>query len=234
MWFYLTHIYSNVISSVLLCCVVSQEESSTGFRRTSVTWTLCSHGRLWTLSRWVSPRQVWSLALQHGKAISCLAKPALWSGSPNLETITVGLPASAAQRLHRFNKSVHIGWGRGSPSVTQQKRHLQRMCMETKQVIGREKGTRREIKATGWWVRCGGKPWGGEEGVTRMMCWVAKRRSVSSRRTMCLQEWSWKRGRGGRGQVSWNRARAGLAPLSAIHLMLYSLTGPVAKGHPGA
>lgn len=46
---------------------------------------------------------------QHGKAISCLAKPALWSGSPNLETITVGLPASAAQRSHRFNKSVHIG-----------------------------------------------------------------------------------------------------------------------------
>lgn len=43
------------------------------------------------------------------EAISCLGKPALWPGSPNLETITVGLPASAAQRLHRFNKSVHIG-----------------------------------------------------------------------------------------------------------------------------
>ena len=26
----------------------------------------------------------------------------------------------------------------------------------------------------------------------------------------------------------------GLAPLSAIHLMFYSLTGLVAKGHPGA
>lgn len=87
--------------------------------------------------------------LQHGKAISCLAKPALWSGSPNLETITVGLPASAAQRLHRFNKSVHTGRGRGSLSVTQQKQHLQRMCLETKQVIGREKGTKEEIKATG-------------------------------------------------------------------------------------
>lgn len=151
----------------LLCCVVFQEESSTGFRRTSVTWTLCSHGRLWTLSRWVSPRQVWSLALQHGKAISCLAKPALWSGSPNLETITVGLPASAAQRLHRFNKSVHIGWGRGSHSVTQQKRHLQRMCLGSKQVIGREKGTKEEIKAAGWWGWWGEKQWvcgeGGDE-----------------------------------------------------------------------
>lgn len=94
----------------LFPCVVFKEGSSTGSQRTLVTWTLCSHGRLSTLSRWVSPRQVWSLELQHGKAISCLAKPALWSGSPNLETITVGLPASAAQRLHRFNKSVHRLW----------------------------------------------------------------------------------------------------------------------------
>lgn len=142
-WFYLIYtVHSSVIYSVVLYCVVFQEESSTGFQRTSVTWTLCSHGRLWTLYRWVSPQQVWLLVLQHGKAISCLAKPALWSGSPNLETITVGLPASAAQRLHRFNKSVHIGWGRGSLSVTQQKRHLQRMCVETKQVIGRKKGTK--------------------------------------------------------------------------------------------
>lgn len=132
----------------LFFCAVpfSQEESSTGFRRTLVTWTPCSRGRLWTLSRWVSPRQVWLLAQQHGEAISCLAKPALWSGSPNLETITVGLPASAAQRLHRFNKSVHIGWGRGSLSVAQQKWHLQRMCKETREVIGREKGTKGGIK----------------------------------------------------------------------------------------
>lgn len=161
MWFYLKYTVPTRMSSNLFSCVIFQEESSTGFQRTSVTWTLCSHGRLWTLSRWVSPRQVWSLVLQHGKAISCLAKPALWSGSPNLETITVGLPASAAQRLHRFNKSVHIGWGCGSLSVTQQKQHLQRMCLETKQVIGREKGTKEEMKATGWWVRCGGKQRGG-------------------------------------------------------------------------
>lgn len=112
-------LYFSLLLSFL--CFVSKEESSTGFLRTLVTWTLCFHGRLWTSPRWVSPRQVWWLALQHREAISCLAKPALWSGSPNLETITVGLPASAAQCLHRFNKSVHIDWGRGSPSVTQQK-----------------------------------------------------------------------------------------------------------------
>lgn len=57
---------------------------------------------------------------------------------------------------------------------------------------------------------------------------------------MCLKEWSceWGRRRGGRvgrgGQVSWNRSRVGLAPLSAIPLMLYSLTGLVANGHPAA
>lgn len=33
--------------------------------------------------------------------------------------------------------------------MTQQKQHLQRMCLETKQVIGREKGTEEEIKGHG-------------------------------------------------------------------------------------
>lgn len=164
MYYIIAHIWLYLIWSLFLILIVSQEESSTGFRRTLVTWTLCSHGHLWTLSRWVSPRQVWSLVMQHGEAISCLAKPALWPGSPNLETITVGLPASAAERLPRFNKSVHIGWGRGSLSVAQQKRHLQRMSMEAKQVIGPEKYTKEKIMATGWWFRYGGRHWGGEEG----------------------------------------------------------------------
>lgn len=42
-------------------------------------------------------------------------------------------------------------------SVTQQKQHLHRMCLETKKVIGRKEGTKGEIKAGGRRVQCGGE-----------------------------------------------------------------------------
>lgn len=116
--------------------------------------------------------------LLHGEAISCLGKPALWPGFPNLETITVGLPASVAQRLHRFNISVHIGSGRGFLNVTQQKRHPQRDCSASD---GREKGTK-EVKNKGcgimaqkWRKSVGGK----EKCGTKMVRKVARRNSVN-------------------------------------------------------
>lgn len=46
------------------------------------------------------------------------------------------------------------------------------MCVETKQVIGRENATKQEIKARGW--QYGGEEQGG--GWTRMMVWIAKGR----------------------------------------------------------
>lgn len=46
-------------------------------------------------------------------------------------------------------------------SVTQQKQHLHRMCLETKQVIGRKEGTKGEIKAGVRQVQGGGEN-GGE------------------------------------------------------------------------
>lgn len=187
-------LYFSLLLSFL--CFVSKEESSTGFLRTLVTWTLCFHGRLWTSPRWVSPRQVWWLALQHREAISCLAKPALWSGSPNLETITVGLPASAAQCLHRFNKSVHIDWGRGSPSVTQQK-SSENMYGDLKYL-----GGRRALKKNQSHTMVENS----QKDATRAMCCKAERKSSWSSMWMCLMGQVLERGMG-MGQFEQNQRR---------------------------
>ncbi len=52
------------------------------------------HGLLWVQVRRVSVGQVvsWSCRCCVWEVISCLARPALWPNSPNLEIIIVGLP----------------------------------------------------------------------------------------------------------------------------------------------
>lgn len=63
--------------------------------------------------------------------------------------------------------------------MAQQKWHLQRMCKENKEVIGREKGTKEEIKphdgsdVEGKIVEMSG------EGEVRILCRVAKRKSLT-------------------------------------------------------
>lgn len=79
-------------------------------------------------------------------------------------------------------------------SVTQQKRHLQRMCTKAKQVIGREKGTKEERKPPD-----NGSDVGGEDSgaagrcVTRMLTGKKKKKC---RHMMCLQRWTCKWGKG--------------------------------------